>query len=297
MEDILISELPLFTGETTGTYILINNSGETETFKILRELLLGGGNINPSEDNTFTLGNESFRWKSISIGPGTLFITDQTLGTQAGLTVNNGVLLIDGANQLQVGQLKFIDNTIQSVSASTNIQIGYTSDTANLVFNRNVEISSGKSITYGDGSIQTTAYDPTQQQILHGDIQFQDGNDNITIQIIASDNGIGKLIFGGGSTGIWMNDGLFVNGIGYHTLDSGIKPLYYNSSTGEVTYDSDITDPFEYTRTVPVHSYGVTGDKKNNFTYDNTYFYICTADYVNNTTHIWKRISWTPGTW
>lgn len=41
MENILISELPLFTGETTGTYILINNSGETETFKILRENLIG----------------------------------------------------------------------------------------------------------------------------------------------------------------------------------------------------------------------------------------------------------------
>jgi hypothetical protein len=158
MEDILISELPSFTGDPTGTYVLINNSGETETFKVLREDLIGGGNILPSIDNTFTLGNESFRWKSLTIGPGTLYITDTVTGLEAGLTVTNGVLLIDGANQLQVGQLKFIDNTIQSVSASTNIQIGYTSDTANLVFNRNVVISSGKTITFGDRSIQTTAY-------------------------------------------------------------------------------------------------------------------------------------------
>jgi hypothetical protein len=41
MEDILISELPLFTGDSTGVYILINNSGETETYKILRENLVG----------------------------------------------------------------------------------------------------------------------------------------------------------------------------------------------------------------------------------------------------------------
>jgi hypothetical protein len=158
MEDKLISELPLFVGRTGGVYAVINNSGETQTYKVSRELLIGGGNLIPSEDNVFTLGNESFRWKSLSIGPGTLFITDTVTGLEAGLTVTDGVLLIDGANQLQVGELKFIDNTIQSVSATTNIQIGYTSDTANLLFNRNVVIASGKTLTFGDSSVQTTAY-------------------------------------------------------------------------------------------------------------------------------------------
>jgi hypothetical protein len=57
MEDILISELPLYTGETTGTYILINNSGETETFKVLREVLL-----NPTTSgNTDNLGGANMR--------------------------------------------------------------------------------------------------------------------------------------------------------------------------------------------------------------------------------------------
>jgi hypothetical protein len=174
MEDLLISELPLFVGRTGGVYVVINNSGETETYKVSRELLLGGGNLLPSEDNVFTLGNDSFRWKSLSIGPGTLYITDTVTLEQAGLTVTNGVLLIDGANQLQVGQLKFIDNTIQSVSASTNIQIGYTSDTANLVFNRNVVISSGKTLKYGDNTIQTTAYIPAAKQSF--DPRFRDAN-------------------------------------------------------------------------------------------------------------------------
>ena len=57
MEDILISELPLYTGETTGTYILINNSGETETFKVLREVFL-----NPTTSgNTDNLGGSNMR--------------------------------------------------------------------------------------------------------------------------------------------------------------------------------------------------------------------------------------------
>lgn len=113
----------------------------------------------PQQDNTYTLGNASLRWKSLSLGQGTLYITDTSdANTQAALTVTNGVLQINGTNQLQVGQLKFIDNTIQSISAATNIQIGYSSDTASLVLNRNTVLSSGKSLTFGDGSIQTTAY-------------------------------------------------------------------------------------------------------------------------------------------
>jgi hypothetical protein len=41
MADIFINELPLYTGNTEGVYLIINNSGETETFKTTRETLLG----------------------------------------------------------------------------------------------------------------------------------------------------------------------------------------------------------------------------------------------------------------
>jgi len=48
---------------------------------------------------------------------------------------------------------------------------------------------------------------------------------------------------------------------------------------------------------VPAHDYGVTGDRKGMFAHDNTHLYVCIADYVNNSTVIWKRISWTSGSW
>jgi len=111
----------------------------------------------PSVDNTYNLGNSSYRWKSINVGPGTINITDQTLGTTAGITVNNGILQINGANQLQVGQLKFIDNTIESTTGSVNIQIGLTSSTGNITMNRSVKLASGKSLTFDDNTVQTTA--------------------------------------------------------------------------------------------------------------------------------------------
>lgn len=117
----------------------------------------------PLTDNTYTLGTSASRWKSINVGPGTINITDQTLLTDASLTVNNGILLVNGANQLQVGQLKFVNNAIQSTTENVNIQIGLTADSASLVLNRNVVVSPGKSFTFGDGTTQSTASGIIQQ--------------------------------------------------------------------------------------------------------------------------------------
>ena len=117
----------------------------------------------PLEDNVYTLGTTTSRWKSINVGPGTITITDQTLNTAADISVDNGVLQINGANQLQVGQLKFVDNTIESISGGINIQIGLTGSTASLALNRNVVLATGKTLTFGDGTTQSTAAGIIQQ--------------------------------------------------------------------------------------------------------------------------------------
>jgi hypothetical protein len=128
----------------------------------------------PDLDNTYTLGTSASRWKSISVGPGTINITDQTLLTDTSLTVDNGVLQVNGANQLQVGQLKFVDNTIESTTGNVDIQIGLTGSTASLALNRNVVLATGKTLTFGDGSVQSTAagfveeYTPTSATDSYG---------------------------------------------------------------------------------------------------------------------------------
>ena len=48
---------------------------------------------------------------------------------------------------------------------------------------------------------------------------------------------------------------------------------------------------------VPAHSYGVAGDKIGTLAFDATYIYYCTANYVNNSTTIWKRTAHGAGTW
>ena len=128
----------------------------------------------PLTDNVYSLGTTSSRWKSINVGPGTITITDQTLNTAADISVDNGVLQINGANQLQVGQLKFVDNTIESTTGAIDIQIGLTSSTADIKLNRDVVLAPGKTFTFGDGTTQSTAagiiqqYTPTSSADSYG---------------------------------------------------------------------------------------------------------------------------------
>jgi hypothetical protein len=155
--------MSLITRET-GTY----SKGSTLTFAEMDNNLiylqgLTRLDLIPLTDNVYTLGTSASRWKSISVGPGTINITDQTLLTDASLTVDNGVLLVNGANQLQVGQLKFVDNTIESTTGGINIEIGLTGSTASLLLNRNVVVAPGKSFTFGDGTTQSTAAGIIQQ--------------------------------------------------------------------------------------------------------------------------------------
>jgi hypothetical protein len=121
------------------------------------DLLNVDSNIVPDTDNAYTLGTAEKRWAGIHVGPGTIYITDTVTNEDTELTVTDGVLQIDGANQLQVGQLKFVDNTIESTSGDIEIQIGLTESTADLKINRNTVFAEGKSLTFPDDSVQTTA--------------------------------------------------------------------------------------------------------------------------------------------
>ncbi len=147
----LASEQTTIKEDILALQVALNPKGDTLDFLKIRSDLL------PESDNQYTLGSFDKRWKGIHVGPGTLYITDITLGTDAELTVNNGVLRINGANQLQVGQLKFVNNTIESTELSTDIQIGVLESSANLVLNRNIVIGERKTLIFQDGSRQFTA--------------------------------------------------------------------------------------------------------------------------------------------
>jgi hypothetical protein len=112
-------------------------------------LLAIGADLIPAIDNAYTLGSSTFRWKGLQLGPGTLYIQDVTTGAQAGLTVDDGTLLLDGAENLRLGNIRLTKTGIESVLSNQDITIGNLNDQGYTL------IANG--IKFEDGTILTSA--------------------------------------------------------------------------------------------------------------------------------------------
>ena len=108
-----------------------------------------GGNLTPAKDNTYSLGSERLRWKSLQLGPGTLYMEDSSTGNQAGIAVRDGALLIDGADSIRIGNVQLTETGLKSVLAAQDITIGQEGDTGYLV--------TARGIKFPDGSVQISA--------------------------------------------------------------------------------------------------------------------------------------------
>lgn len=80
---------------TATIFLTVGNAGEAKN--------LVSADLTPSKDDAFNLGTANLRWKSIQLGPGTLFMQDQLTGKQVALTVSKGALQIGGATSVRVG--------------------------------------------------------------------------------------------------------------------------------------------------------------------------------------------------
>ena len=78
-----------------------------------------GTDLIPASDNAYALGNSEHRWKSISIGEGTIYITDATTGEQAAITIDNSVFLINGVAQAQLPAI--VTNNIELHDGNDNV--------------------------------------------------------------------------------------------------------------------------------------------------------------------------------
>jgi hypothetical protein len=104
MSNLKISQLPNFTGNTSGSWLIANNSGQTETFKIQRESFLSGyqpsGNYATTGSNTF-IGNQTITGSinvsgSVVLGPtitgleGINFMSASVIGAYISYNPTNG---------------------------------------------------------------------------------------------------------------------------------------------------------------------------------------------------------------
>lgn len=86
-------------------------------------------NILPSRDNIYTLGNTSYRWKELYLGPNSLNMIDEGNGKDVKINVQNGILALDNADTLRFGNLKFTATGIASDDPALDITIGDGLDT------------------------------------------------------------------------------------------------------------------------------------------------------------------------
>ena len=222
-------------------YIVNNLSGQT----ISEDITISGGIttsvVKPLSDNQYALGTPELRWSSVYVGEGTVYITDTVTGDLVGLTVSDGVLLINGANQLQVGELKFVDNTIESTSGSTDIEIGLTASTANVILNRNTVIATGKTMTFPDGNEQNHSSDFLLTSYLDGNTSG--ATVDLTKQVLVM------------SDGTWILPDGVEGQIMYFTLDNGgsaedcyltVNHLRYNNNGLGTQVINGSWSPFQF---------------------------------------------------
>ena len=132
-------------GESNGT------SGDSSLNDVCTPLDGVTGDLIPSADNFYTLGTSTFRWKSLELGPGTIFIEDGGTGKQAGISVEDGVLLIDGAETLRLGNVQLTTTGLRSLLRSQDITIGQPGDSGYLALATGIRFPDGSTLTSANG--------------------------------------------------------------------------------------------------------------------------------------------------
>jgi hypothetical protein len=127
-----------------------------------------------------------------------------------------------------------------------------------------------------------------------GDINFANGfivkgvGDATKATIVLGNNKTEKIATDANNLSLSANNDII--------LTPGSTYAYLNS----VTIPNRIakwSDTIIYRSTPPAHDHGATGDRQGTFSFDDTHLFVCTADYVNDSTVIWKRINWAVGNW
>ncbi len=105
------------------------------------------GDLIPSLDDTFSLGNADFRWKDLQLGPGTLYLQDQVTGDQVAINVIDGALLLDGTDSLRIGNIRLTAKGLESIASGADITIGNFGDEGYALFPTGIKFSDGSTMT------------------------------------------------------------------------------------------------------------------------------------------------------
>jgi len=262
------TDYSLYIGNSQGNLNVVpGSSGSYGNSNVATYLNAGtAGNVNPSTDNIYLLGNATHRWANLWLGPGTIYMTDSAnTANVAGLTVYDGVLEVNGATGLQANLIN--GNTTLTLDSNANVTITVA------------------------GSENSWTFDDSNKLTTPGNVLVQDSNQNDIIELRTD----GNIAFNGSST-LSVNGGFFVSSVA-STDGQGNIVTYDN---GEFKYGPQLKD---YAGNIGANNITLTGilkapqtTKASNATgtpgqicWDANYIYICTA------TNTWKRSTLTGG--
>ena len=155
----------------------------------------GGGNVITHSDilpyttNVWRLGSPVKRFKECWFGTGTIYVQDETLGTDQALGASDGNFYIKGGAGLEVGEWLLRDNYISIGNSTRDVYIGQTSDTGKLTVNRSLEVHT---------EIGDTTFSVTRSGRVQINTPNIPGNDPGSLLITASSDGSYQPIFQSG---------------------------------------------------------------------------------------------------
>ena len=103
-------------------------------------IIVTDADIVPKTTNNNRLGTPAKRFKELWLGPGTLYVADETLGVDQALGAKDGNFYIKGGAGFQVGEFTLRDNQITITDSTRDILFGTTLATGNVVFNRPIAV-------------------------------------------------------------------------------------------------------------------------------------------------------------
>ena len=161
--------------------------------------------IIPATDNGVSLGATDKRWANIYLGYNGLFLADQTTDANINITVDDGTLYIDGAENLRLGNLAIRDTTLTSANNTLDISIGDTDDTGFFYIKRKAQIDN---VTFGatESMLSVNASGGAEPLTLFPDTLIQTtGRPNKNSRIVQRSYGSTGETGGDNSYSVWAS--------------------------------------------------------------------------------------------
>jgi len=102
--------------------------------------IIAGSSILPYVNDVYDLGSPLRRWHHLWVGPGTIYVQDETLGTDQTIGARDGNLYIGGGTGLTVGKFTLYSNIIALNNPTEDFYIGTRYATGNLNINRPLQV-------------------------------------------------------------------------------------------------------------------------------------------------------------